>query len=273
MRIVVDLPAPLGPRNPWTSPGATSRSSPSRARTGPKVLVSPWVRMTDWDALMGGYSFRGRTERALGIDEAGFSGPPVHPLGGQRVGTDRRGDLISQEDEREVVDQEERRSNVGVLARPSHAHLDHRIEEAPGRGVPPSEQRGSRRVVRQEQPAQVGRQRRAGRKAPGECLGERSPRLATDEQLDELVGRHGLEDRVKRPRGERVDFGAEAVLAPEVVEDERRRRRQPGWRSRGRSPRPRHVRRRAATRHSGWSRERSGRRSSVGELTFRILNA
>ena len=150
-------------------------------------------------------------------------GPPVHPLGGQRVGADRRGDLVSQEDECEVVDQEERRPNVAVLARPSDAHVDHHVEEAPGRGVPPSEQRGSRGVVRQEQPAQVGRQGRAGRETPGERLGERAPRFATDEQLDELVGRHGLEDRVKRPRRELVDLGAQAVLAPEVVEDERRR--------------------------------------------------
>ncbi|EEH65040.1 hypothetical protein HMPREF0058_2093 [Actinomyces urogenitalis DSM 15434] len=33
--IVVDLPAPLGLRRPWTSPGATWRSRPSRAQTEP----------------------------------------------------------------------------------------------------------------------------------------------------------------------------------------------------------------------------------------------
>src|SRR5665647_2660657 len=69
-RIVVDLPAPLGPRKPWTSPGATSRSSPSRARTGPKVLVSASVRMTGWAVLMGCYSFRG----ALNAPSASRSG-------------------------------------------------------------------------------------------------------------------------------------------------------------------------------------------------------
>ena len=37
-RIVVDLPAPLGPRKPWTSPSATSRSSPSSARVRPEGL-------------------------------------------------------------------------------------------------------------------------------------------------------------------------------------------------------------------------------------------
>ncbi len=31
IRIVVDLPAPLGPRNPWIVPGSTSRSRPSSA--------------------------------------------------------------------------------------------------------------------------------------------------------------------------------------------------------------------------------------------------
>src|ERR671913_2189722 len=34
IRWVVDLPAPLGPRKPTTSPGATSRSTPSTATTG-----------------------------------------------------------------------------------------------------------------------------------------------------------------------------------------------------------------------------------------------
>src|SRR6266545_2984164 len=41
IRIVVVLPAPLGPRNPCTSPAATVRSSPSRARVCPKVFTNP----------------------------------------------------------------------------------------------------------------------------------------------------------------------------------------------------------------------------------------
>src|SRR5215204_333909 len=43
--MVVVLPAPLGPRNPCTSPVRTSSSSPSRARVGPKVLTSPEIEM------------------------------------------------------------------------------------------------------------------------------------------------------------------------------------------------------------------------------------
>jgi hypothetical protein len=31
-RIAVVLPAPFGPRGPWTAPGGTSRSMPSTAR-------------------------------------------------------------------------------------------------------------------------------------------------------------------------------------------------------------------------------------------------
>jgi hypothetical protein len=42
-RIVVDLPEPLGPRNPCTSPVPTVRSSPSSARVGPNVLTRPEV--------------------------------------------------------------------------------------------------------------------------------------------------------------------------------------------------------------------------------------
>ena len=37
-RIVVDFPAPLGPRKPCTSPARTSRSKPSRAPDRPEVL-------------------------------------------------------------------------------------------------------------------------------------------------------------------------------------------------------------------------------------------
>src|SRR5947207_12706147 len=38
---VVVLPAPLGPRKPWISPGATSRLTPSTAVNEPYVLTSP----------------------------------------------------------------------------------------------------------------------------------------------------------------------------------------------------------------------------------------
>ncbi len=43
--MVVVLPAPLGPRKPCTSPVRTSRSSPSRARVGPKVFTSPEIEI------------------------------------------------------------------------------------------------------------------------------------------------------------------------------------------------------------------------------------
>ena len=46
MRIVVDLPAPLGPRKPYTSPGSTRRSRPSSPRLRPYVFTSCSVRMT-----------------------------------------------------------------------------------------------------------------------------------------------------------------------------------------------------------------------------------
>jgi hypothetical protein len=40
MRIVVDLPQPLGPRKPNTSPRRTSRSMPSTAVKSPKRLTN-----------------------------------------------------------------------------------------------------------------------------------------------------------------------------------------------------------------------------------------
>src|SRR5437868_15132602 len=39
MRMVVDLPAPFGPRKPSTSPFSTLNEIPSTARFGPKVLT------------------------------------------------------------------------------------------------------------------------------------------------------------------------------------------------------------------------------------------
>jgi len=50
-RIVVVLPAPLGPMKPKTSPRSTVRSSSSTAVSDPKRFVSPTVSTTD--ALMG----------------------------------------------------------------------------------------------------------------------------------------------------------------------------------------------------------------------------
>src|SRR5215470_13523124 len=46
MRIVVVLPAPLGPSRPKTSPAPTSNPTPSRAWTGPKR----WRRPAHWTA-------------------------------------------------------------------------------------------------------------------------------------------------------------------------------------------------------------------------------
>ncbi len=45
MSMVVDFPAPLGPRNATTSPGAMSRSTPRTAWIGPKLLRRPVIRM------------------------------------------------------------------------------------------------------------------------------------------------------------------------------------------------------------------------------------
>src|SRR5215204_4265084 len=46
MRSVVVLPAPLGPRKPYTSPRRTVRRTPSTARRSPYRLVSPFVMTT-----------------------------------------------------------------------------------------------------------------------------------------------------------------------------------------------------------------------------------
>src|SRR5687767_9560259 len=43
MRMVVDLPAPLGPRKPSTSPRSTVKETSSTARLAPKVLTRFWI--------------------------------------------------------------------------------------------------------------------------------------------------------------------------------------------------------------------------------------
>src|SRR5882724_9179311 len=43
MRMVVDLPAPFGPRNPKISPRVTSRFTRSTATKSPKRLVRSWI--------------------------------------------------------------------------------------------------------------------------------------------------------------------------------------------------------------------------------------
>jgi hypothetical protein len=47
IRIVVDLPAPLGPSNPKDSPLATSKSMASTAVKSPNFLVNPRALMSD----------------------------------------------------------------------------------------------------------------------------------------------------------------------------------------------------------------------------------
>src|SRR4051812_8110132 len=48
--IVVDLPAPLGPRKPSTSPRATEKLMSSTARRGPKSLVRCWISIMEFPA-------------------------------------------------------------------------------------------------------------------------------------------------------------------------------------------------------------------------------
>src|SRR5438105_9952752 len=51
MLMVVDLPAPFGPRTPKISPGRTSRSIPRTASTGPKFLTRSCTEMASWSFM------------------------------------------------------------------------------------------------------------------------------------------------------------------------------------------------------------------------------
>src|SRR2546430_13731422 len=52
MRSVVDFPAPLGPRNPYSSPRRTRRSRRSTATTLPKRRESPRVTTAYWSSVL-----------------------------------------------------------------------------------------------------------------------------------------------------------------------------------------------------------------------------
>src|SRR3954470_970898 len=49
--MVVDLPAPLGPKKPSTSPLATLRSMPATAAIEPKFLISPDISIMALEAV------------------------------------------------------------------------------------------------------------------------------------------------------------------------------------------------------------------------------
>ena len=51
-RIVVDFPAPLGPRKPWIWPLPTPRSRPFKALTLPKLLMRPSASMRSDNVLV-----------------------------------------------------------------------------------------------------------------------------------------------------------------------------------------------------------------------------
>src|SRR5215471_9462869 len=74
MRMVVVLPAPLGPRNPWISPGATERLTPSTAVKAPYFLTS------DSTAIMGSGGLPPAVGGAVPLRDRQLHGPQV--LGG-----------------------------------------------------------------------------------------------------------------------------------------------------------------------------------------------
>src|SRR5918997_6785037 len=87
MRIVVVLPAPLGPRKPNTSPRCTVKSTPSTATSRPKRLLSAVALMSGASPADASGAGAGPGTGAGG--EAGGGGgppPPRAPRGGGRGG-------------------------------------------------------------------------------------------------------------------------------------------------------------------------------------------
>src|SRR5699024_3150747 len=93
MRMVVDFPAPLGPRKPVTWPVGTVSEKPSRARVGPKVLVRSRITMAGsaedvfglmvWEEVMSRPPSRGR---GRGRDRPGDGGGRHRAGSGRQAG-------------------------------------------------------------------------------------------------------------------------------------------------------------------------------------------
>ena len=75
IRMVLDLPAPLGPRKPNASPRRTSTSMPSTAVKSPKVLVSPRARSRTSSSVMQRASERATARRCPGSGPRWFVEP------------------------------------------------------------------------------------------------------------------------------------------------------------------------------------------------------
>src|SRR5258708_725326 len=112
MRIVVVLPAPLGPIKPKTSPFLRSNSSDLMANSSPYFFVRSWVSIT------GGFSLLDRNDKAI-INQPLVAGVSAHgaavalELGGALTGpadenSPANFDLIAQIDEVLIVVREAR---------------------------------------------------------------------------------------------------------------------------------------------------------------------
>src|SRR5579871_5669285 len=75
--MVVDFPAPLGPRNPVTTPGSTTKLNPSTAVLSPYRLVKPSISIT----------------RDPSLDALGLGRKPASGACGGTVVALRRGDF------------------------------------------------------------------------------------------------------------------------------------------------------------------------------------
>src|SRR5699024_11079343 len=135
-RIAVDFPAPLGPRNPCTSPGATRRSSSSSARNRPNdftrlsivttsvaVEVSPGSNSCTAAVVFigsrvlvvgSGKVFVGAclgTSDPVTVDRRCFRRPSGESLGIERIDPDRVRDRLPQQNHRQIIRQQKGRTH------------------------------------------------------------------------------------------------------------------------------------------------------------------
>src|SRR5205814_552141 len=102
MLIVVDFPAPFGPRKPNTSPVATLKSTPRTASTSSKLFASPSTTMA------------GRQRPSPSRARSSFDTVPALPLDPRRRVEARPDDVDRGEADEGARDRDQDRREVGV---------------------------------------------------------------------------------------------------------------------------------------------------------------
>ena len=132
-RIVVDLPAPLGPRNPNTWPWSTVKLTSSMPRFRPNVLVN--AETSIGALILPPHRLVGNGKCSVAVDLHHGVSPPPQTRPAERINTQHPGHLVAEQDDGKVVDQQESGTRRSVRGRPDNAGRLEGGHHGLGRGV------------------------------------------------------------------------------------------------------------------------------------------